>query len=345
MVNWDIQRQVWDHVFCDGVLNIKPTDQELVFSEPVFNFSSIQDSLDEIFFEEYKFQSLLRLPSTSLSALNYSQYHPDALCSLVVDSGYSFTHVVPFYCNKLIPEAILRIDVGGKLLTNHLKEITSYRQLHVLDETYVMNQVKEDTCYVSQAFLQDVVTAQKKVPENSIACEYVLPDFTTRRRGYIREPNSKLSSSQHVPDEQFLRLSNERIAIPEILFHPSDIGIQQIGIPEAICHAVSLTPVEMHAHLYANIILTGGNVLFPGFSQRVESDVRRMCPDEYTVQVFTPNDPVTYSWRGGWNLSHTQQCEWPENVVSVTLSDYKEHGHSICHKYFNELQVCNISGM
>lgn len=34
-----------------------------------------------------------------------------------------------------------RIDVGGKLLTNHLKEIISYRQLQVMDETYVMNQV------------------------------------------------------------------------------------------------------------------------------------------------------------------------------------------------------------
>ena len=36
----------------------------------------------------------------------------------------------------------IRIDVGGKLLTNHLKEVISYRQLQVMDETYVMNQVR-----------------------------------------------------------------------------------------------------------------------------------------------------------------------------------------------------------
>jgi len=36
---------------------------------------------------------------------------------------------------------LLRIDVGGKLMTNHLKEVISYRQLQVMDETYVMNQV------------------------------------------------------------------------------------------------------------------------------------------------------------------------------------------------------------
>ena len=324
-------------MFGDGVLDINPSEQELIFTEPVFNFSSIQDTLDEIIFEEYKFQSLLRLPSPTLCALNYSQSHPDSLCSLVVDSGYSFTHVVPFYGNKMIPEAILRIDVGGKLLTNHLKEITSYRQLHVLDETYVMNQVKEDACYVSQDFFKDMAQAQKNRGQNLIACDYILPDFTNRRRGFIREP---ISRPQQGTEEQCLRLSNERIAIPEILFHPSDIGIEQMGIAEAIHHAVSLTPVEMHPHLYSNIILAGGNVLFPGFGKRVESDIRKMCPDDYTVRVFTPNNPVTYSWQGGWNLSQAQNGGWPKHV---TLTEYKEHGHSICHKYFSELPLWNLS--
>lgn len=29
------------------------------------------------------------------------------------------------------------------------------------------------------------------------------------------------------PDQQTLRLTNERFAIPEVLFHPSDVGIKQ----------------------------------------------------------------------------------------------------------------------
>ena len=341
LVNWDIQRQIWDYVFGDGVLDILPNEQDLMFTEPIFNFTSIQDTLDEIIFEEYKFKSLLRLPSPMLSALNYSQAHPDVLCSLVVDSGHSFTHIVPFCRNKLIQEATLRIDVGGKLLTNHLKEIVSYRQLHVLDEMYVMNQVKEDACYVSQAFVKDMMVSKKKDAENSIMCEYVLPDFSNRRRGFIRETSTKSSLSQLATEEQYLRLTNERIAIPEVLFHPSDIGIDQMGIPEAIYHAVSQTPVEMHPHLFSNIILTGGNVLFPGFSERVEYDVRTICPDEYTVRVFTPCDPVTYSWQGGWSLSQTKSSAWPDQVHSVTSTEYKEYGHSVCHKYFTEFQVWN----
>ena len=37
-------------------------------------------------------------------------------------------------------------------------------------------------------------------------------------------------------------MNNERFAVPEILFHPSDIGIQEMGIPEAITHAVNCLP-------------------------------------------------------------------------------------------------------
>ncbi len=75
---------------------------------------------------------------------------------LVVDTGYSFTHIVPFYKGNVILEGVRRINVGGKHLTNYLKEIISYRQLMVMDETYVINSVKEEVCYVSNNFEIDM---------------------------------------------------------------------------------------------------------------------------------------------------------------------------------------------
>lgn len=84
-----------------------------------------------------------------------SSEKPD--CILVVDSGYSFTHIIPFVMNRPVFPAIrrwpfflfflftilfllllqnclfnlvnytFRINIGGKLLTNHLKEIVSFR--------------------------------------------------------------------------------------------------------------------------------------------------------------------------------------------------------------------------
>ena len=45
---------------------------------------------------------------------------------------------------------------------------------------------------------------------------------------------------------------------------------------------------EMQPHFYQNIALTGGNTLFPGFRDRVYSDVRALAPTEYKVNVLLP---------------------------------------------------------
>ena len=49
-------------------------------------------------------------------------------------------------------------------------------------------------------------------------------------------------SGKYKTGEQILRLANERFAVPEMLFHPSDIGIQEMGIPEAIVHSIQAMP-------------------------------------------------------------------------------------------------------
>ena len=98
------------------------------------------------------------------------------------------------------------------MLTNHLKEIVSYRQIHVLDETHVMNAAKEDACYVSLDFDQDMRTARidskkrrRDGPNYSIAREYVLPDFTSLRRGVVRDIKPQVDDT-----EQCIILNNER---------------------------------------------------------------------------------------------------------------------------------------
>ena len=52
--------------------------------------------------------------------------------------------------------SLCRIDVGGKLLTNHLKELVSFRQWNMMEETHIMNDVKEKCCFVSTQFAADL---------------------------------------------------------------------------------------------------------------------------------------------------------------------------------------------
>lgn len=48
----------------------------------------------------------------------------------------------------------------------------------------------------------------------------------------------------------------------------------------------------MQPHLYKNIVLTGGNTLFPGFRDRVYKEVRALAPVDYQVSVHLPQKYV-----------------------------------------------------
>lgn len=325
LVNWDVQKTVWDYMFgpeCSGPVNFGETP--LLITEPLFNFQSIQEAMLEILYEEYDCDAVCKTTSVDLAAFNYTHGKDSTgkpLCCLVVDIGYSFTHVVPFIKGVKVKEAIRRIDVGGKLLTNHLKEIISYRQLNVMDESYVINQVKEDSCFVSQDFNADMRIARKRHPDNTIIREYVLPDYTQIRRGYLRT----LDASKSGPDGdelQTLRINNERFVIPEVLFHPSDIGIQQMGVAEAILDAINSCPEETRPHLFGNIVICGGSAAFEGMKSRIQKDVRALAPDELTVNVTLPKDPMTYAWYGGQQYS--QSLSFLKSCMS--RSQYEEHG-------------------
>uniref|UniRef100_A0A673G1Y0 Actin-related protein 6 n=1 Tax=Sinocyclocheilus rhinocerous TaxID=307959 RepID=A0A673G1Y0_9TELE len=106
LVNWDVQRKVWDHLFGKEMFKVDFTDTNIVITEPYFNFSSIQESMNEILFEEYQFQSALRINAGSLSAHRYFHENNSELCCIVVDSGFSSTHIVPHCRGRKMKEGI-----------------------------------------------------------------------------------------------------------------------------------------------------------------------------------------------------------------------------------------------
>ncbi|XP_045782254.1 actin-related protein 6 [Maniola jurtina] len=326
LTNWDTQKTIWDFIFSKECCPVNFSETPLIVTEPIFNFSSIQEAMTEIFFEEYECQTLLRINATDLAEYHYRKTHNND-CTVVVDSGYSFTYIVPYIKGKKYKKGIRRIDVGGKVLTNHLKEILSYRQLNVMEESYVINQVKEDSCFVSQDFMADMEIARQKGTTNTIVKDYVLPDYTTLRRGYLRDivkPDEDL-------EQQTLRLNNERFTIPELLFRPSDVGIPQMGIPEAIMNSIEACPEENMEGLLENIVLYGGNTLFKGFRDRVYNEVRSFALDHFDVTVTLGDNPVTYAWEGGRMLFRDPDFY----SFCMTREEYEEEGRSLAFERFD----------
>lgn len=172
-----------------------------------------------------------------------------------------------------------------QFLTNYLRDIISYRMYDVMDETYVINQVKEDATFISQDIKNDLNIAKLHGDKNTIVRNYVLPDFNMIRRGYIQEPNVKDEIAENC---QILRLNNERFTVPELLFHPKDVGMHSIGVAEAVVKSILLCPKAHQATIAKNIVVVGGNANIPGFKERLFADVRSLLPDVYSLNVYKP---------------------------------------------------------
>jgi hypothetical protein len=63
---------------------------------------------------------------------------------------------------------------------------------------------------------------------------FVMPDFHRILKGYVKEEGEAFA-----PDEQVLTMESERFTIPEVLFRPTDIGMNQAGIVETIGQSIN----------------------------------------------------------------------------------------------------------
>ncbi|KAL5697952.1 peptidylprolyl isomerase [Ranunculus cassubicifolius] len=358
LINTDLQKEIWSHMF-KNLLRINPSNSSLLLVEPLFNLPSIQRSIDELVFEELGFRSLYVADSPSLVHLYEASRTPDDLisraqCSLVVDCGFSFTHVAPVLQNFTVNYGVKRLDLGGKALTNYLKELVSYRSINVMDETFLIDEVKEKLCFVSLDVDRDLQIARKTGRDNIFKCTYVLPDGITHTKGFIKDPEEAkryhtlseesptplpVTNEKTTPQEDRKKidltknefhLTNERFLVPEMLFRPADLGMNQAGLAECIIRAVNSCHPHLHPVLYESIILTGGSTLFPRFAERLKRELRPLVPDEYQVKIKTQEDPILGVWRGGSLLASSPDFE----SMCVTKSEYEELGSARCRRRF-----------
>ncbi|KAF9357318.1 Actin- protein 6 [Mortierella sp. AD094] len=392
LTSWDVEKQVWDRLFTGKIIPCEPSATTLLISEPILNLPNIATTYDQLVFEEYGFQSYTRMSAPQMAMYNeiprlYGQRMTSGKkrvdCAVIVDSGYSFTHIIPFWKGKPILVGIRRINVGGKLLTNHLKEIISFRYWNMMDETHLVNEVKEACCYVSNKFWDELDICKKSPRANKILQNYVLPDYSSQQIGYIKgkpktknpkkakrsskmdvdinnddangrngdeddegndfsegsdssedEDDSDVEMAPATDEEQVLTMNNERFTVPEILFNPSDIGMEQAGIPEAIVDAVSACDEEIQGMLYANVVLIGGNARLPGFKKRIVNDLRKVVPSEYDVRVGIDKDPLGYAWRGATRFATMDEFASEFKSRLVTRAEYLETGSALCESRF-----------
>ncbi|KAL8810583.1 MAG: hypothetical protein Q9200_002453 [Gallowayella weberi] len=351
LVNWEAEKAIWDSMFLvqKSKLHCDPRDTNLILTEAPNTPAALQSNCDQVVFEEYEFASY----RPSLNAYHDIQdlfgapardMNVPALpieCVLVIDSGFSHTTVTPIYKGRAIQQAIRRLDVGGKLLTNYLKEILSIRHYNLMNEEHLVNEAKEKICFVTNDFREHLertwkgASKYKRKTEDGgreIVVDYVLPDYNAGIKGYIRPYDPSLTAKAKKMGalsnpggivEDFMTLGNERFAVPELLFNPADVGMKEAGLPETVLQSLSGLPPGLWPAMLANILVVGGNCQMDGFMERLETEIRQLAPAECTVRIAKATDSVKSTWLGGAYMASDPTAL---KAAQVTRQEYLEHG-------------------
>lgn len=225
----------------------------------------------------------------------------------VYESGDDISYCVPICDGQPVPDAIISGDVAGRDLTNYLEGIVAAECGHHFSSYAnrgIIRDIKEKLCYVALDFDQEMRIARRT---------------PTLEKSYV------------LPDGHSITLNSLRFECPEVLFQ---LNVHRHNsIQEAIYNSiVKVSKVNDNCHrqdISANIILSGGNMLFPGVAPRVRREITALAPPTMTIGAVTALSNTRYSaWTGGVVLASlsTFQRMW------ISRYEYNESGPSIIHR-------------
>jgi actin-like protein 6A len=141
-----------------------------------------------------------------------------------------------------------------------------------------------------------------------------------------------------LPDGNSIEVGNERFTVPEHIFNPKYSGLLELkhdfdgfvyrGLQHMVYDSVESVDVDLRKELYGNIVLSGGNTLFPGTPNRLTKEVGNILSTAHKVKVVggsSLNDRRFGVWIGGSILASlgTFHQMW------ISKAEYEEQGATV----------------
>lgn len=167
--------------------------------------------------------------------------------------------------------------------------------------------------------LEEQVRPDEEESKKVAALEQLLRDIEAVLNSHSNQKRMTFDLAEYYQ----LHFGSERIRVPEILFQPSIIGVEQGGITETIEFILTQYNADLQSRLVKNVFLTGAVASYPNMVERFETELRAMRPFQSTFKVTRADDPILDAWRGA--------AKWGSNKDlfkdgAITKADYLERG-------------------
>ncbi|CAL1546496.1 unnamed protein product [Lymnaea stagnalis] len=133
-----------------------------------------------------------------------------------------------------------------------------------------------------------------------------------------------------------LHLGVERIRVPELLFQPSMLGLEQAGLSETMEFILGKLEPSKQSRVVQHVYLTGGNANLFNFKDRIDRELLQMRPFHSSYKIFSAANPSLDAWNGARKFALSPYF----TSSSITRKDYDEMGegylreHIASNKYY-----------
>ena len=275
--SWNDMELLWDYTFKEKLHVDDFSGKSILLTEPPMNPHANRKKMGEIMFEKFGFNRVYVAVQAVLVL-----YAQGIMTGVVVDSGDGVSHIIPVYEGCDLP-SVKRLDVAGSDITRRLIDLLLIRgySFNRTADFETIRMLKEKFCYIGY----DMKIEEQLATETTV----LMQQYT-------------------LPDGRVIKLGPERYQAPEILFNPSLIGKESLGIHHCLFNSINESELDVRADLYKHVLLSGGTSMLPGLPSRLKKEV---------LELYDQNAAATFN--KSFQSVAVRQGENTKNVKKASI--------------------------
>ncbi|CEF67857.1 Brahma associated protein 55kD [Strongyloides ratti] len=331
---WDLFEQVMDYIY-NKCFRVEPSLHGVLFSEAPWTTKDKREKLTELMFEKYNVPAFYTVKSPVLTCFAHGK-----ASGLVVDSGASQTYASSVHDGYCLINSVVKSNLGGDTIVDQMKKYLDRCNVDIIPSYRIASKEEYKEGEKPLYKLKDIVEVtesfetyhKKKIIEDVVAATLQLVDNIE-----TEDLESTVPGEYDFSTGLHKEIKRDRVTIPESLFNIKYLDVEEkiketiMDIPTAVVACCSNSDVDLRNTLYSNVIVTGGNSLIDGFSERLNHGIAVKCPPTVKIRFnsgTTPMEKRFGAWIGGSIVASlgTFQQLW------ISKAEYEESGKVIVNK-------------
>ncbi|KAG5876710.1 hypothetical protein JTB14_038027 [Gonioctena quinquepunctata] len=317
--NWDMFEKILDYSY-EKIIQSESQFHPVLFSESPWNQRQKREKLTELMFEKYKVPAFFLVKNAALAAFANGR-----ATALVIDSGATHTTAVPVMDGYVVSNAVVKSPLGGDYLILRAKEMLEGLGIELTPAAMVAAKEavreKEKPKCTKKKFSFPTTNSWLNYQVKKTVQDFQQTVLQVSEYPYDEKLTANIPAAHYeFPCGYNQDFGSERFKLAEGLFDHPMLGAGYIAATSA-----GMCDVDIRPALYSSVVLTGGNSLVQGFSDRLSRDLSSRTPGSMRLKMIAANGTVERrfgAWVGGSILASigTFQQMW------VSMQEYQECG-------------------